>query len=63
MIKYVARIDEALASRVISVQKLMSLHGNLTFAAVVAPFGKPFLAALSSIVAGKRPTELVQLTQ
>ena len=58
-----ARVDEALALPDISVKKLMSLHGNLTFAAVVAPFGKPFLAALSCIIAGKRPTEVVQLSQ
>ena len=50
--KYVSRIDEALESPSISVRKLMSLHGNLTYAAVVAPFGRPFLAALSGTIVG-----------
>ena len=61
--KYVSRINEVLNSTSISVRKLLSLHVNLTFAGVVAPFGRQFLAALSCIIAGKRPTECVQHTQ
>ena len=41
----------------------MALHGNLVFAAGVAQFGRPFLASLSSLVAGKKKWEVVTLTK
>ena len=41
----------------------MSLHGNLNFAANVAPFGKPFLAVLSNLVAGRPLNEEVKLNE
>ena len=60
--KYISRIDEALETVDIPVKKVMSLHGNLVFAAAVAPFGKPFLAALSNLVIGKSTSATVRLT-
>ena len=59
--KYVARIDAALSSVTVPVKDIMSLHGNLCFAGNVAPFGKPFLAALSSLMAARQPQERVRL--
>ena len=41
----------------------MALHGNLVFATGVAQFGRPFLASLSSLVAGKKKREAVTLTK
>ena len=60
--KYISRINEALETIDIPVKKVMSLHGNLVFAAAVAPFGRPFLAALSNLVVGKSTRAVVQLT-
>ena len=59
--KYLGRIDSALSSGVILVKDLMSLHGNLSFAANVAPFGKPFLAALTNLLVGYTGKETVKL--
>ena len=59
--KYVGRIDSALSSGVILVKDLMSLHGNLSFAANVAPFGKPFLATLTNLLVGYTGKETVKL--
>jgi len=60
--KYVARIDKALRGDTVTAQEIMSLHGNLVFAANVAPFGRPFLAPLSSLVAGRRKGDAIKLT-
>ena len=59
--KYVARIDAILAGVTVQARDLMSLHGNLCFAANVAPFGKPFLAALSCLTAGRNKHDIVML--
>ena len=59
--KYVARIDKALSNEEILAEELVSLHGNLAFAANVAPFGKPFLAALSSLLIGCTKKDIVKL--
>ena len=59
--KYVTRIDAILASETVQVLDLMSLHGNLCFAANVAPFGKPFLAAISCLMAGRHRYDTVRL--
>ena len=60
--KYISRIDETLTSDVVLVSTIMSLHGNLAFAANVAPFGRPFLASLSNLASGRRKTQKVKLT-
>ena len=44
-------------------RRLKSLYVNLTFAAMAAPFGRPFQAALFYMILGKRPTETVQFTR
>ena len=59
--KYVGRINEFLARGSATVADVMSLHGNLNFAANVAPFGRPFLAALSALVVRRRSTDVVIL--
>ena len=59
--KYVRRINELLTAGRASVKSIMSLHGNLVFAANVSPFGRPFLAALSALVIGRKMTEIVVL--
>lgn len=61
--KYVSRIDEALRGESMAAHKIMSLHGNLSFAATAAPFGRPFLSSLSSLVAGKKKTDVVTLNE
>ena len=61
--KYLLRINEALQANTVTAQEIMALHGNLVFAAGVAPFGRPFLASLSSLVAGKKKWEVVTLTK
>ena len=58
--KYVVRIDRALSEEILT-EELMSLHGNLSFAANVAPFGKPFLATLSSLLVGCTKKDIVKL--
>ena len=60
--KYVSRIEEALSCNVVEVSRIMSLHGNLAFAANVAPFGKPFLATLSNLISGRDKKQKVRLT-
>ena len=60
--KYVARIDKILRRGTVTAQEIMSIHGNLVFAANVAPFGGPFLAPLSSLVAGKKKWEALTLS-
>ena len=61
--KYVGRIDELLANGMAQAVDVMSLHGNLSFAANVAPFGKPFLAALSALVVGRKKSDVVALEE
>ena len=61
--KYLLRINEALQANTLTAQEIMALHGNVVFAAGVAPFGRPFLASLSSLVAGKKKWEVVTLTK
>ena len=61
--RYLARIDKALRAKSLPVREILSLHGNLMFAANVAPFGRPFLAALSDLTAGRKNWEVVELTE
>ena len=59
--KYVGRINELLPRGNASAPDIMSLHGNLSFAANVAPFGRPFLAALSALVIRRKKADVVTL--
>ena len=61
--KYIARIDKTLRAETLPVREILSLHDNLMFAANVAPFGRPFLAALSNLTAGRNNWEVVELTE
>ena len=61
--KYVARIDALLDSDTVLVRTLVSLHGNLNFASNVAPFGTPFLAVLTNLVAGRGMEEVVSVNE
>ena len=45
--KYIRRIDSILSATIVSLKRLEKLVGNLTYAAWVAPFGRPFLSTLS----------------
>ena len=45
--KYIRRIDSILSATIVSFKTLEKLVGNLTYAAWVAPFGRPFLSTLS----------------
>ena len=46
--KYMSRIKAVLNSRHVRGKNLEILVGNLTYAAWVSPFGRPFLSVLSS---------------
>ena len=46
--KYIDRINDILKSDYIKRKNLEKIVGNLTYAAWVAPFGRPFLSVLSS---------------
>ena len=61
MNKYVRRIDELLTTNVARADTIMSIHGNLNFAANVAPFGRPFLATLSNLTIGRKKSDLVEI--
>ena len=60
--KYIERINEALEAEELTVKQLMSLHGNLAFAAVVTPFGRPFLSALTDLVTGRDLKSTARIT-
>ena len=46
--KYINRIVDVLRSPRVKFKNLEKLVGNLTYAAWVSPFGRPFLSVLSS---------------
>ena len=51
--KYIARINDVLDSKYIKIKRLEKLVGNLTYAAWVSPFGRPFLSVLSTKITSK----------
>ena len=59
--KYIIRIDQLLTAKVARVDEIMSIHGNLNFAANVAPFGRPFLATLSNLTIGRNKSDIVEI--
>ena len=52
--KYIARIENILKSEYIKIKLLETIVGNLTYAAWVSPFGRPFLSALSSKITSSK---------
>ena len=46
--KYIGRINSVLSSKYVGGKNLEKVVGNLTYAAWVSPFGRPFLSVLSS---------------
>ena len=52
--KYCERIDRILTSSTVTVRDLESLHGNLNYAAAVAPFARPFLVPLTETITEHR---------
>ena len=60
--KYIARINDALSSPSISIKNLERLLGNLTYAAQVAPFGRPFLSVLSSKINPTKRKQMIRVT-
>ena len=57
--KYLSRITELLSKNECVAKEVHKLHGNLNYAAQVAPFGRPFLAPLTNLVTGKNLTDTV----
>ena len=57
--KYVTRIEELLNTTTAIADKVMSIHGNLNFAANVTPFGRTFLATLSNLTMGRSKSDMV----
>ena len=43
-------------------EEIYSIHGNLNYAAEVAPFGRPFLAPLITLTLGKKLRDDVEVT-
>ena len=59
--KYMQRIVQVLLREKATPQEIQRLHGNLNYASVVAPFGRPFLPALLDLIKHKRPTTMVNI--
>ena len=61
--KYFNRIHNLLEKSNATVQEILQLHGNLNYAALVAPFGRPFLASLTDCTRGRENQDIVPLTK
>ena len=61
--KYCRKIEAILSSRSALMKDIESLHGNLSYAAAVAPFARPFLVPLTETIAGRRRTDVVNITE
>ena len=61
--KYVARIRDMLNADRASVRDVLKLHGNLNYAAGVTPFGRPFLASLTTAIQGLKHTETIKVSE
>ena len=59
--KYRLRIAAMLATELTSKKEVERLHGNLNYVAEVEPFGRPFLAHLTSAITGIDDHELMKL--
>ena len=61
--KYLRRIDQVLRATVVTFKKLEKLVGNLTYAAWIAPFGRPFLSTLSEMLHPSKGSSPIVLTR
>ena len=61
--KYCRKTDAILSSRQALMKDIESLHGNLSYAAAVAPFARPFLVPRTETIAGRRRTDLVNIPE
>ena len=60
--KYLSRINNLLNKDCVKVEELTRLHGNLTYAACVSPFGRPFLGPLMNLTINRTPTAEVSIS-
>ena len=56
--KYITRIENILKSEYIKIKLLEKIVGNLTYAAWVSPFGRPFLSVLSSKITSSNESSI-----
>ena len=61
--KYINRVMAVLQSTEIEFKKLEKLVGNLTYAAQVSPFGRPFLSVLSCALYNLNKRNLIQVSR
>ena len=61
--KYLKRISNITDADCASVINILRLHGNLNYAAAVAPYGRPFLASLTNAACGRTLDEQVVITE
>ena len=61
--KYRLRIAAVLAVDVISIKSLEKLHGCLNYVAEVEPFGRPFLAHLTTAISDAGDKEVTKLSE
>ena len=61
--KYRFRIAAVLAVDVISIKSLEKLHGCLNYVAEVEPFGRTFLAHLTTAISGVGDKEVTKLSE
>ena len=59
--KYLTRITNLLEKDKASVKEILQIHGNLNYAAEIAPFGRPFLAALSNLTVEHEQKDIVNI--
>ena len=60
--KYLRRLSEMITSYSTTRRLLEKVHGNLNYVADIEPFGRPFLAHLTSAMHGKGPHEEIVLS-
>ena len=61
--KYLKRISDVSKAESTAVIDILRLHGNLNYAAAVAPYGRPFLAPLTQACVGRSIAEKVTITE
>ena len=59
--KFIRRIVRILLRDKTKTPENQRLHGNLNYAALVAPFGRPFLPALLDLIKHRYPTAVVNI--
>ena len=62
-LKYRKKIEEILQAEDTTVTALQKIHGYLNYAAGVSPFGRPFLAVLTTAIQGRKVREQVPVTK